>query len=304
MKKFAARLLLFTILFLLVNKGYTLLEPDSDVKEADQRLSYLLSGNMNKDVIITGASSGSAGIMAERIEDETGLTAYNLCYLGSNVEFHEFMVRALVEFNDPPKILLLVIDDSIEFKTTTRVNYKEDQLYPMIKNKFVREELVNRVGKGKLVSDLVVFFRSCNFNVDRKLKRFDNYLPYLECGSRPIPVSFHKGGIDWAAFSNSNQYSRDDEAPGKLSAYQHILSICHDHGIIPVVVMPPIYPAGGDAFQNRVRQAGGDGVHFFIYDKENPIYSNSDYYYDNVHLRRNGADIFTNEIIRFIVTLQ
>jgi len=126
----------------------------------------------------------------------------------------------------------------------------------------------------------------------------------LDCGSRPIPLFRQKAGIDWNSFSVGGPYNPGDEMPEKLGAFQHIISICHDHGILPVVVFPPIYPAQGETFQNRIRQVSGEDVRFFTYDKENPVYGNTVYYYDDVHLKENGADIFTGEIIHFINTME
>ena len=91
MIKFAKKLLLFVVLFLVYDKLFIIMTHFSAEAEIDKRLEYLVNGQISKDVVIIGSSRGSRDIIAGQIKDETGLSSYNLCYPGSNVEFHDFI---------------------------------------------------------------------------------------------------------------------------------------------------------------------------------------------------------------------
>ena len=96
----------------------------SPSKEVDKRLEFVLKGKINKDIIILGSSKGSRDIIASQLESETNQTAYNLSYPGSNIEFHEFMLRTLVTFNNAPKMVILTVDNPIQFLNESLINFR------------------------------------------------------------------------------------------------------------------------------------------------------------------------------------
>src|SRR5688572_29021938 len=111
MKKFIGTLALFGIIFFVYDKLFLPVRNQAPASEADKRLEYVIKGVMNKDIVVIGSSRGARDILAERIEDSTGYTSYNLSYPGSDVEFHAFLLESIVTFNKAPKLVLLAIDD-------------------------------------------------------------------------------------------------------------------------------------------------------------------------------------------------
>ena len=77
---------LFVMIFFIYDKLFIVVRTLSPVLEVDKRLELLINGGINKDIIILGSSRGARDIIAAQIENETGLSAFNLCYPGSNVE--------------------------------------------------------------------------------------------------------------------------------------------------------------------------------------------------------------------------
>ena len=59
MKKFAAKLLLFAVIFLIYDKLFIIVVNRSAETEVDKRLEYLVNGDINKDIIVIGSSKSN-----------------------------------------------------------------------------------------------------------------------------------------------------------------------------------------------------------------------------------------------------
>jgi hypothetical protein len=298
MIKFAAKLLIFAVIFFAYDKIFLIVANRSAEAEIDKRLESLINGEINKDIIITGSSRGSRDILAMRIEDKTGLSSFNLCYPGSNVEFHEFILRTLVKFNKPPKIVLLVVDDYSEFFYEESIIFRKDRLYPLVKYSYVLQELINRGDKDQFFSEFFILNRLNKANFDLRKKSFSPLDTILNCGS--MPISWQRGGRNWHSNMIEKEYQTNNEVPEKVLAYKELVKICDSNNIRLVVVFPPNYQIHNSLFENRIRQLSGNKASFYIYNTENPIYRNKEYFYDESHLMRNGAEVFTDEIILFL----
>jgi hypothetical protein len=295
MRKFAIKLLLFAVIFLIFDKMFILVAHFSAEAEVDKRLEHLINGEVNKDIIIIGSSTGSRDIIASQIEESTGLSTYNLCYPGSTVEFHEFILRTLVKFNELPEIVMLVVDDDFEFLYHEPNTFRKDRLYPLVKYQYIWEELSKREDRDELFSNFIVLNRLNKYNFDIRKKTFSRIDSIQDCGSMPIswkPVNMH---IEYDA--SERPYPIDEELPEKVEAYKKMIEICKTNNIDLVVVFPPIYKTFSKSFEKRIRQLSGDGVNYYLYNTENPIYRNEDNYFDEHHLMQNAAIEFTDELI-------
>ncbi len=301
MGKFAIKLLLFAIIFLIFDKLFIIVAHFSAETEADKRLEYLVNGEINKDIIIVGSSTGSRDIIASQIENATGLSTYNLCYPGSNVVFHEFIMRTLVKFNEPPEIALLVVDDNVELLYDESIIFRKDRLYPLVKYKYIWKELSEREGRDKLFSNFLVLNRLNKYNFDLRKKRFTPIDTIQDCGS--MPISWKPEDMDFDYVSGERIYPEDDELPEKVEAFNRIIEACNSNDINLVVVFPPIYQNHSKSFENRIRQLSSEGVYFYLYNTENPIYRDVDNYFDETHLMQDAAIEFTDELISYLKDL-
>lgn len=301
MKNYALKMLLFTALFLVYDKTFIIIRYYSAEKEIDKRLEYLINGKINKDLIITGSSRGSRDILASQIEDQTGLSSYNLCYPGSNVEFHEFLIKALLTFNKAPSVILLVVDDPEELLVNETVIYRKDRLYPLVKYPYIRDELVRLGDKDKLLSDIIILHQLNKYNFDLRQKKFTPLDTIIECGS--MPISWQQEGRDWRYHKEETIYKIDNENIVKINAYKEIIKTCESRDIKLVIVFPPNYHPHNKAFEDRIRHLSGEKNYFYVYNTNNSIYKNKDYYYDQAHLMRKGAVDFTNELIDYLSEL-
>lgn len=299
MKKFILKLLIFCLLFFVFEKIFfiaTLYLADNQV---DKRLELLLSGQINKEVIAIGSSRGARGIVASQIEEETGQSAYNLSYPGSNIEFHEFILRTLVKYNKSPKTILLTVDDCAEFISNEGLIFRLDRLYPLVRYSYVRQELVDRGEKNWCLSKLTILHNlNISSIVNIKKAHFTPFDTIMNCGS--MPISFQEKGQDWKFNYDETIYSIKKEDNKKINAFNNFIKICNQNKINLILVFPPNFYKQNKAFENRIKKLAGKKVRYFIYNTKNPIYQNKNIFHDNSHLIRNGAKLFTNEIVLFL----
>lgn len=299
MKRLALKLLLFLLVFLAYDKLFVLVAKRSAETEVDRRLEYLIEGQINKEVVILGSSRGSRDILAGQIEDETGLSTYNLCYPGSSVEFHDFVLQTLLEFNQHPKILILVVDDSGAFMDGgDRILFRRDRLYPLVRYSYIWKEMAQRGYLDNEFASFIVLQRLNKYNFDLRQKAFTPIDTMLACGS--MPVSWQDKNIDWKYNSNEKAYPIEEELPEKVRAFQNMIHSCEANGIELVIAFPPNYKKPSRSFEDRIRQLSGANVHFHHYDTGNPIYMDKDYFYDTEHLMQEAANIYTDELVDFL----
>lgn len=305
MRSFALKLFLFAAIFFAYDKLFLIVTELSARAEADKRLEYLIRGEINKDIIVLGSSRGARAILAGELEKQTGMSAYNLCYPGSNVEFHEFLMRTLVEFNNPPRILLLVVDDDTYFfeSTAGTIIYRKDRLYPLVKYPHIRSEMVRIGEKDRLLPELLVLNRLNKANFDLRKKQFTAVDTILSCGSMPISWK-NRNGEDRYLVAYEREYPVSDEIREKTDAYKEIVKACEDCNIKLVVIFTPIRRAHSNSFEARIRELTGVVGEIYVYDRKNPAYRDSDHYHDGGHLLNTGAAIFTIELSGYLKNLK
>ncbi|NEW78278.1 MAG: hypothetical protein GZ086_02395 [Gelidibacter sp.] len=298
MKKFIKHSVLFFVIFFIAEKSAYFISNASE-REYDKRLEYVINGKMNKDLIILGSSIGASNILAGQIENETGLTAYNLSYPGSNVLFHEFILKSLLKFNNSPKTIILTIDNPSEFIEEKTLKYRSDRLYPLAKYNYINNELINQNEKN-FMSKLF-----CLARLNTSVFKFDKIKTPIENpidSSGSMPFIKKTSTIEMEFLEEVKGYTIKFELKEKLRAFKSIQKLCADNNIQLIFVFSPNYQKFNAAFEKRFQQLMLDENKIMVYDTLNPIYKNKDFYYDVSHLMKNGASIFTAEISTFIKT--
>ena len=186
MKKFIIKILIFSALFFLLEKGFIFLRDYSPSKEIDKRLERIINGEINKDLVIFGSSRGARNIIASQMNDSLDIDCFNLSYPGSNIEFHTFLLENLIKFNEKPKPVMLLIDHTQQVQSNTGINFRLDRLYPLIKYPEIRDELVKREGKNWLITELFIINQLNKSSFNLKKKNFTAIDTMLTCGSMPI----------------------------------------------------------------------------------------------------------------------
>jgi hypothetical protein len=298
MVDFFKNIFLFTLIFFLFDRSFLLVANYSAKQEVDKRLELLINGKINKDLIVLGSSRGARDIIAQRLSDKTGLSAYNLSYPGGEIEFQEFIMTTLIKFNKIPKAVILTIDYPTEFLQPKNVKFRTDRLYPLIKYDYIVSELVKRKEKNELLARVSILHRLNKRNFDLTKKKFTPLDTILSCGS--MPISINRIGYEWKANVKSQNYSIKNEIGIKVNSFQKIIKICKENKIKLIIVFPPNYDSYNKLFEFRIRNLVDSNGIFYIYNLNNPIYHNKDYFYDYSHLKLNGAEIYTDELANFI----
>jgi len=295
MKKFLLTLCLFYLLFFIYDKAYLLIRNYTPKTEFDNRLEMLINGKINKELIIMGSSRGARDIIASRLENKIGLNAYNLSYLGANIEFHEFLLRTLIKFNKIPKFIFLVIDDDSELSKSD-LSFRLDRLYPLTKYEYIRQEMVNRKLKHPILSKLFALHQINRYNFGYGKEPFSQFDTMMRCGSMPITF---RSDDEMEYVKDNTRYAVRDEIPAKVAAFKSFVQICKQNNIKLTLVFPPNFQIPNLLFEKRIRELAGGKVKLFKFDDKSPIFTDPDYFHDEWHLMKKGAEIFTDGLANF-----
>lgn len=299
MKRFIYTLLLFVTAFFILDKIFFIfiyLAPNSEV---DKRLEQVINGKIDKECIVIGSSRGARNIIAKQLEKGTGLSTYNLSYPGSDIEFHEFLLRALVKFNQKPKIVLLAVDDPFELLPCESINFRLETLYPLVKYNYINNELIDRGGKNYL-SKILCLSRINKSNFDLRKKHFSALDTIIDCGS--MPISFQRENRVFKYDTINQYYLIKNELTNKVNAFTNFQQMCNNNGIKLYVVFSPNFQQHNFLFEKRIKELTNNNLGYFIYDFSNIIYKDKSYFYDEGHLQTKGARIFTDELVKFLNT--
>lgn len=288
---------MFALFLFIIDKGFYYFLYEAPKLEYDTRLEKVIKGEVNKELIILGSSRGAGNIIAGQIQKETKLTSYNLSYPGSDVLFHEFLLKSLLKFNHKPKKIIFSIDNPTEFLNEKSLLFRFDRLYPLSKYNYINKELVDRKERNVL-SWLFCLGRLNKNSFALQQISAPNENPILPCGSMPFIKKLPNAKL---TFSNSiEKYDTKKELSEKLQAFKNIQNSCKENNIQLIFVFSPNYKTFNANFEKRFRKLMLPENKIVVYDQTNPIYKKENYYFDVSHLMKNGATIFTNEIVAFI----
>ncbi len=296
MKRFLLHIALFVLLFLIIDQVFYVFIAHAPKKEDDKRLQYVLDGQMNKDLIILGSSRCANNIIAKQLEDSTGWSTYNLSYRGSNIEFQEFLLKTLLKYNQPPKYLLLVIDNGPEFKRVSTLNFRYDRLFPLKKYTYINDYLVSHHKQNVLSKYL---------NLARvKRKDFSwtpkPVLPINVLTSHGSKINALDADHTLVYKSDIKVYNRTEEEQVKLNAFKSIQYMCETNGVYLIYVFPPNFVAFNSSFYERFYRLDVDANNVMIYNQKDPRYYDYNYFRDESHLNKYGAEVFTEELSDYI----
>ncbi len=259
--------------------------------EVDDRLEKILEGKINSNIIITGSSVGARGILAEKITDETSFSAYNLSYPGSDITFHEFIIKNYIANNTVPQKILLTVDEVI-FKADRSLKFRLDRCYPLLKYPVIKKIVAHKEQKNKYLakySNLYMFKREMLKGVK---KRFSKYDTIWENGS--MPLTFQKKAIT-QELKQSKPYSINNELKYKIKAFKNIISLAKAHNIELVLVFPPQYKIINASFVSRLKEIY-QGKYVYV-DNQTKDFQDKKLFSDKAHLNIKGAELFTKHII-------
>jgi len=304
MKQFLWRVAAFAMVFFLIDKGFILLRDAAPEREVDRRLEAIITGKVDAEIVILGSSRGARSLIAGQISDATGQRALNLSYPGSNVVFHEFLLRQLTETkgNTLPKTVILAVDDGSQLSTAPSLTFRFDRLYPLVKYQTIRDEMVRRREKLPIVNECLILHQMNKSNFLLRQKKFTRNDVILPCGS--MPIDHQKDSFNKRFIEEAKTYHRGSEVPEKAAAFHEIVRRCRDLGIQLIIAIPPNFNITSEGFKERMEELVGDSGTVWMFDDSKAEYRDEKNFFDHAHLRTIGAAFFTTDFIEFYQTLQ
>jgi hypothetical protein len=296
MKRFLKHIFFFGLLFFIIEKGLYFFIQNAPNKEYDKRLEFVLQGKMEKDIIIIGSSRGVNNISAKQMEDETGLSTYNLSYRGSNVIFHQFILETLLLYNKKPQKVLLVIDDEYEFLMDHSLHFRFDRLYPLKNYSYINNKLIDSKKKS-YVSKFLYAAKIDREDFSLKPKRVDPINLMTSHGSKLLPK---KENNDLEFINVSKNYNTLQEESSKIRSFKAIKEMCSSKGIDLYFVFTPDFKSFNDSFLKRFEKLVKKKEHLIVYDTLDKRYKDYTIFRDQTHMCSEGAAIFTSELSQFM----
>ncbi len=291
--------LFFLLILFLADKLFLPIRAYAPDFQEDKRLEQLFEGKINKELIVIGSSRGPASIATWKLEEELGLEAFNLSYGGTEIEMHLFLLENLLKHNEAPKVVIKILDDSFELTAAEMNNFRFDILYPLVKYPIVRDELIRRGEKNRILSTLFITHQLSKsaFDFRTPKQRGDTLERY---GTMP------KTGVikDKESFGARAEgpYEQANELAIKLEAFQKFQDLAIANGIKVIYVAPPSFRDINEAFVDRMKQLVDPKNLFYAYNDQDPTYQKRAIFEDPYHLNRRGAEYYTADLVKFLAT--
>ena len=300
MKKFIINITFITLLFVAVDKVFLFVEAKSPDLEFDQRLDKMMKGEMNYDLVIFGSSRSARAILASEVENELGVSSYNMSYQGSNTDFHEFIMRMYFTHNTVPKLVVLGMDDYNSFIREKTV-FRADKLYPFTKYPEIIQELVDRrekiAGISTILSSHRINRRALLFQ-KRKPTKFNRLTTH---GSIIIEGSEEKFMANQVEFDSLTiKYPFKEESDTLIQKYSDMIALCDSFKTELLIVVPPNYRPFTKEFRTRLEQLTSNRARIYYCDEEKAVYKDKQNFYDAEHLNVQGARYYTEDFIAFV----
>jgi hypothetical protein len=171
-------------------------------------------------------------------------------------------------------------------------------MYPLVKYKVIRDELVKRKEKKPFVNELLVSHQLNKSNFLLKQKKFTKNDSIMSCGS--MPISHQKKTFDKKFGKVPYNYDVKSELIQKINAFNDFINLCEKNDIQLIVALPPNFRVISNGFENRMKHFVRNKGVVWKYDQNKPDYSDPDNFFDNAHLQKKGAIIYTADLIAYL----
>jgi hypothetical protein len=175
--------------------------------------------------------------------------------------------------------------------------FRLDRLYPLVKYDRIRNTLIERGEKNKYLSDAFIIHQLTIGSFAIQAKKFNNQDTIYDDGSMPIYYQ-HKDFKKVFAV-NADKYDRTRESSYSIECFKNFIKLCEANDIKILICLTPNYGTFPSIFLNRIKELAPDKP-VMTYDTLNAAYKQQHHFFDNGHLTRSGAEIFTNELSDYI----
>lgn len=299
MKKFVSMILVFCMILLLLGITIDLSYSEVLIHSNDRRYEAwydLMHGKIDADIIVNGSSRAWVHISPIILDSILQTNTYNLGIDGSSINRQIRKYRLFQQYNRKPKLIIQNIDC---WALDEVVGYEREQFFPYFWNNYIRKE----------------------FYETEPISFTEKYIPLVRYHGKfsmssfvPHPKTLIRGykGLDlvW----NGKQYN---EIESIVFSYNNLVAKSFDNflqsvtknGIKVVFVYTPQYIGATHKITNLNEMHAfykkiADKYDIPILDYTNMwICNDTTYFYNAMHLNRNGAEIFSDSLANDIKRL-
>lgn len=254
---------------------------------------YYVCEKANEDVIIMGSSRASHHYVPEIISEKLGMSCFNAGQDGNGIIMQYGRWKMLSERHLPK---LLIYDIGMDFDIVSNDNMTYiDRLKPFCKHKNVTDYIASifPLEKIKVLSPMYCFNFKFLEMVSDCIKKNDFM---SEGGYFPLNGHIRREIVEMGSVNKPSKINFDRV---KLHYLEQIIYEAKKDGVEVVICISPIWRGGyfTDEVVSEVNiLAKKYGVSFFDYTKSE-ICENPDYFCDSSHLNKEGAIVFTKDLV-------
>ncbi len=262
----------------------------------------IYKGKINYDLLIYGSSRAWVHFNSMVLEENLGLSTYNLGMDGHNFWLQYLRHKALLKYNMKPKVIIL----SVGIFSLNKRNdlYNLNQFLPFIFDLDIYKYTSTYEGFSLMDYTIPLYRYSGKQDVIKKAiydyQQTDTERPYRIRGFRGMKRAWNQD-LEKAKSRLNHINVKNDKASEDLM--QQFLNECNDLGIKVIIVYSPEQVSGQSFVENRdevvntyVKMAKRNGITFLDYSDDEMCYNKS-LFYNSMHLNEKGANIFTNKLI-------
>lgn len=266
-------------------------------------LNLIMDGRVNAQIVITGSSRAASHYDPRIIEAETGRTAFNLGRNGSQTDMQVAVLKAYLEHNRKPQIIIQNLD-AFSFETTHEV-YAPAQYLPYLYDPVLYQALekINpNTWKSRYMPLYGYVVDDMNFSWILGLRGFFGWSPREDffLGFNPRAKRWTD---DFQRFKAANPegVSWPIESSG-IQALEDLARLCQEQGIQLIFVYSPEYREMQELTNNRREVfdrfralTSRYGITFWDYS-DWEYAGNVEYFTNSQHLNGEGASVFSKDV--------
>ena len=308
MRKFIIKILYYIVIIYSISASLEYIV-DTGLKKSNDNdfgdWNRIFQGELNNEIIILGNSRAFVQYNPIILENQLGLSCYNLGMDGTPINLQLARLNTLLQYNTSPQALILNIDILSMNKGSGIYSY--GQYLPYISNKFINEAISEYKQNIKLTKQIPML----KYNGLFGLIKHGVYNYFKPDNTYGYEKGYLARNIQWQEGSENLKKIVDEDGNivycetsleyGKVKL-KNIIDICNNKGIKLILVHTPYYyklynhlPQQNKLIEYLNTVAISNNIPFMDYSKDSLMLS-TDYFYNMTHLNSKGADIFSTKL--------
>ena len=263
----------------------------------------IMRGQINAQIVISGSSRALSGFDPRVIEATTGLSAYNIGRNGSQTDMQLAVLRAYLEHNRKPEIVIQSLD-SFSFEATREV-YNPAQYVPYLYDEELWRPL-RQINPGIWKSRYIPLYGYVVDDMSMSwmlgLRALSGWSPHED-----FFLGFNPRSLKWTDEFKSFRAANPDGVnwpidPEGRQSLEELVRVCQERGIQLIFVYPPEYSEMQGLTRNRNEVFDDFRELSAKYDVPFWDYSDwryagdTEYFQNSQHVNEDGAEVFSADL--------